>query len=210
MVLFLYANKFMKKILLATRNKTKLNLYKDVFFGLANIFSPQDISGEKITVEETLDNASLNAKMKAEAYLGIGDYVILGEDTLLEIPILDNKPGPGIRRWGGELSDDVSDKEWLSFFSNKLREVSKGSPVPCVKRYFYYFINRSGKGISFSLSFPYVIVLRDIPDGMDFADGPLSHLLQTPDGTYECDLTQSQKAELFSKLRDFAETNVLN
>lgn len=58
----------MQKILLATKNRTKLMLYQDVLGDIVDIISPIDIKFFPPPFKETLNDAQKNAEMKACAY----------------------------------------------------------------------------------------------------------------------------------------------
>jgi hypothetical protein len=197
-------------LLLASRNRTKLSLYKDVLQGIVSVVSPQEAGLQKLEVQESLHDAVLNARLKAEAYSSVApNLFVLGEDTALEIPALQNKPGPAIRRWDGELNDDVSDEEWFVFFTRKMKQLGMRGPIPCIKKHFYHLIVPDGREFTLQITHQYDVVLRDVSPSTKFSDGPLSYLLFLPDTqVYESDLTLSEKLRRFSELRAFIQSSL--
>jgi inosine/xanthosine triphosphate pyrophosphatase family protein len=192
-------------IILATRNRSKLALYRDVLFGNFNVVSPVELDLPIITVEETLDDAHENAHRKAAAYkyLAPRDFSILGEDTSIEIPLLDNKPGPAVRRWCGELPDDVSDRDWVLFFKKKIEEIPGHSSIACIKKHFYSIIDTEGRSDSFSFDVQGEIRIRALPEHIDFKDGPFSYFFYLPEmGKYESELSASQRSSMYSSVPD--------
>ncbi len=198
----------MKTLWLATQNAAKARFYRDVLGDLLAV-SASTNSQRNSNVEETLDNAAINAQRKADAYYGRTERPVLGEDTSLCIPALDGLPGPAIRRWGGSLSDDVSDHEWMRFFFTQIAPLDTGAGVPCVKSH-HYALRTHGRSASLKLDFPCRIVLRDYQAGHPFYGGPLSYVLKYEQfNRYENELSLLEKKGLFAPLRFFVEHEVL-
>lgn len=131
------------KLLLATKNRTKLMLYRSVLGDIVDIFSPIDIGFFPSPFKETLNDAQKNAEIKACAYAGLDSAMfVLREDTSLEIPALGNLPGPAVRRWGGEVSDDISDNDWIKLFQEKITPLIKHGKVECRKIHAYTLMVR--------------------------------------------------------------------
>lgn len=192
-------------IILATRNRSKLALYRDVLFGNFNVLSPTELNLPIITVEETLDDAHENANRKAAAYkyLAPRDVSILGEDTSIEIPSLGNKPGPAVRRWCGDLPDDISDSDWVLFFKKKIENIPGHSSPVCIKKHVYSIIDTEGRSDSFSFDVQGEIRIRALPEHIDFNDGPFSYFFFLPEmGKYESELSPKQRNSLYSSVPD--------
>jgi len=72
------------KILLATNNIAKVNLFKKILNQVdpeLEVFSPKELGIETIDVEENGATLKDNALLKAQAYFGKVDMPILGNDT---------------------------------------------------------------------------------------------------------------------------------
>ncbi|PKL30756.1 hypothetical protein CVV43_05450 [Candidatus Saccharibacteria bacterium HGW-Saccharibacteria-1] len=99
-----------KQIFFSTSNQGKLNEVKKLAskYGI-EIISPADL-GIEIDVVEDGVTFKENAAKKVESYqkeIGRSDLYIIGDDSGLEISILDNKPGVFSRRWAGyEMTDE--------------------------------------------------------------------------------------------------------
>lgn len=117
-----------QKILIASTNEGKINIYKDVF----------DVLGIKTTslkeihldlkVEETGNNEAENAILKAKAYHEATGLPVLANDSGLVIDRFkpEDQPGVLVRRFHGK---ELSDQELLNLYIEKLNEVggeSKG------------------------------------------------------------------------------------
>ena len=71
------------------------------------VLSPADV-GLSLDVDETGHTLEENAALKTRAYLdhlGAG-YVVVGDDTGVEIDALDGEPGIHVRRWTGSRMTD--------------------------------------------------------------------------------------------------------
>lgn len=192
------------KFLLATRNRTKIALYRDILRDIIDIYSPIDLEFPKIHLEETLNDAQINADMKASAYANLDSTIfVLGEDTALEIPIINNLPGPAIRRWGGELSDDISDDDWIKLFRKKITPLAKKGKVACFKIHKYTLIY-DGEKYNHTLTVPFNIKLRNMPKNIQYLDGPLSFFLFHEElKKYENDFTKEDKDIIYKDVRKF-------
>lgn len=192
------------KLLLATRNRTKISLYSDILDGVAQVVSPADLNLFAPPVNETLNDAQKNAEMKAFAYSKLDPTVfVLGEDTSLEIPIIGNLPGPAVRRWGGEVSDNISDNDWVKLFRDKITPLAKKGHVECRKIHAYTLM-RGKEKFNYTLTIPFNIILRDIPENIEYLDGPLSFFLFNVDlKKYENDFTKDEKYLLYKDVREF-------
>ena len=123
----------MKKILIATHNPWKAQLFKPVFqdHGFDSI-SLADIDQKKAHPEENGATVIANALIKARYYHSSDFPWIFADDTSLEIDALDREPGVQTRRWGGRFSNDVDDRFWLDYLLERMRSV----PVRMRSAYF--------------------------------------------------------------------------
>jgi len=115
----------MKKILIATTNKAKLEEIKN---GLKSILK-QNIKLLTLTdvgVEEKIEESGKtfceNAKIKAEFFAKKTGLPTLGDDGGLLIPYLNNEPGVKSRRW---LGYEASDEELINYTLERLKNVPK-------------------------------------------------------------------------------------
>ncbi|MBN2305757.1 MAG: non-canonical purine NTP pyrophosphatase [Anaerolineae bacterium] len=112
-----------RTLLYATTNPGKAMEIRALLgtFGL-DVTTPADL-GLALDVPETGDTLDANATLKARAYLDHldGEYVVIGDDTGVEIDALDGEPGIRVRRWDG--SARMSDQAVLDYCLNRLRGV---------------------------------------------------------------------------------------
>lgn len=113
-------------VLYATTNPGKL---QEVGGFLAahgiEVVGPQAL-GEEVDVPETGTTLDENAVLKAEAYsLMYPDWVVLGDDTGVEIDALNGAPGIHVRRWRNKV-DRMTDEEIIAYCLEQMKEVPKG------------------------------------------------------------------------------------
>jgi len=122
-----------KKMFFSTSNPGKLSEIKNIAneYGI-EIVSPSDF-GLNIDVVEDGLTFEENATKKVKAYLELiedPELFIIGDDSGIEIPALDNKPGVFTRRWiGHEMTDeeiiDYCFKQMKNFKGEDRRAVFK-------------------------------------------------------------------------------------
>jgi XTP/dITP diphosphohydrolase len=201
----------MNKLLLGTTNLSKINLYQSI---LANdklrIFSLSDFpSLASLNVKEGLDNLQDNAIMKAKIFAEASGISSLGDDTGVFIPALGGKPGITPRRWGGLLSDSISDEEWLKFFLKQI-EFLEGNKLNCYRQQVCAIYHPAGKFRTFKITIQGKITKRK--RAKSFINGsPFSAYFYL--SNYSCyfsELLKKQIIEVFSPLRtkvfDFLES----
>lgn len=99
----------MTKILFATQNQGKqreISQLAEIYGDDIQLVFPD--TSIQVKVEETGTTFEQNALLKAEAYAELvdDDTIIVGDDSGLIIPALNNEPGVYSRRWAGyEMSD---------------------------------------------------------------------------------------------------------
>jgi XTP/dITP diphosphohydrolase len=109
------------RLLLGTRNQTKIGIYKKYFaenFDEIKLSTPDElgIAGEP---EENAATLEENAKIKARFYFErSGGLVTLADDSGFEIPALGNFPGPASRRFQGHY---MSDEEVIAGIVEKMQ-----------------------------------------------------------------------------------------
>ena len=99
------------RLLVASRNRGKINEIKKIYKGSIEILSPIDI---EIDLDILEDGNSLrdNSLKKALAYFRKVNICTLGEDTGLFVEALDGKPGVYSARYGG-AGDESNRKKLL-------------------------------------------------------------------------------------------------
>jgi len=115
----------MKKILIATTNKAKLEEIKNrlKFFLKQNIklLTLNDVGVEEKPEEKGI-NFCENARIKAQFYAEKTSLPTLADDGGLIIPYLNNEPGVKSRRW---LGYEAKDEELINYTLERLKNVPK-------------------------------------------------------------------------------------
>jgi len=116
----------MTKLLIGTNNRSKINMYKNIFSELEididNIYYLDDFD----SIPEPVENGYTvkdNALLKAKYYNKKFDMNVLADDAGFAIKVLDWKPWVKARRWWWQLDDDVSDEDFLDFFMDKIKDL---------------------------------------------------------------------------------------
>ena len=111
----------MKKIILASNNKHKIEEIKDLLKGY-KIYSLADINFQE-DIEETAETFEGNALLKAKAILNFAknlDYdYILADDSGLCVEALGGAPGVYSARYAGEHDDEANRQKLLDKLQNK-------------------------------------------------------------------------------------------
>lgn len=108
------------KLLLATRNPAKVREYSLLLRGVP--FQLTDLAKEGIDFEvdehgSTMDD---NARLKALAYTESKGFLVISDDSGLEVDALGGEPGVFSARYAGK---NVSDKERVSFLLSRLHGI---------------------------------------------------------------------------------------
>lgn len=116
-----------RQLLYATTNPGKLMEIRALFAreGLA-VLAPADI-GLALDVPEPGATLEENAAIKARAYLDHldGGYVVIGDDTGVEIDALGGEPGIHVRRWTGQ--GRMSDQAVIDYCLRRLDGVPRAA-----------------------------------------------------------------------------------
>jgi XTP/dITP diphosphohydrolase len=115
-----------RQLLYATTNPGKVFEVRKILnsYGIP-MLSPADI-GLTLDVPEPGDSLEENAIFKAQAYLDAlphGDYVIMADDTGVEIDALGGEPGIHVRRWIGRR---MTDQEIIAYCLERMAHVPPG------------------------------------------------------------------------------------
>lgn len=113
----------MKKVLIATTNAGKVNLYKQVLAdaGFEGVGASE--LGIKVNAEEIGMNETQNAIIKAKAFFEVGGGMpVLANDSGLIVDKFNEEDQPNqlVRRYGGR---DLTDEEMLEVYIEKLKKV---------------------------------------------------------------------------------------
>lgn len=111
-----------KKILIATTNLGKFNIYKAVFDELGLECTNLAEMNVQVDVEENGKNEVENAVIKATAYHGATGLPVLANDSGLVIDKFkpEDQPGVLVRRYHGK---ELTDAEMIQVYVEKLNEV---------------------------------------------------------------------------------------
>ena len=113
---------FMSKILIATTNLGKFNIYKAVFDELGLECTNLKELGVVADVEENGKDEIENAVIKAKAYHQLTGLAVMANDSGLVIDKFkpEDQPGVLVRRYQGR---ELSDQEMIDIYIEKLNEV---------------------------------------------------------------------------------------
>lgn len=117
---------FMSKILIATTNLGKFNIYKAVFDELGLECTNLKELGVVADVEENGKDEIENAVIKAKAYHQLTGLAVMANDSGLVIDKFkpEDQPGVLVRRYQGR---ELSDQEMIDIYIEKLNEVGGSS-----------------------------------------------------------------------------------
>lgn len=111
-----------KKVLIATNNMAKVDLYREVLneIGLDAV-SPKEL-GLHVEIDENGATEVENAKIKALAFYEKAHMPVIANDSGLYIDRFSDEDQPNlfVRRFGGR---ELSDEEMIDIYSKKLLEV---------------------------------------------------------------------------------------
>jgi XTP/dITP diphosphohydrolase len=112
-----------KQILYATTNPGKVFEVRKILNSLGlEMLAPADI-GLDLDVPENGISLEENAAAKAQAYLDQldGNYLILGDDTGVEIDALNGEPGIHVRRWHSDHR--LTDQEIITYCIQRMQGI---------------------------------------------------------------------------------------
>lgn len=119
----------MKKLLIATSNKAKL---EEIKYGLKKMenYNIQLLTLNDVRIEKKPQETGItfceNAKIKAKFYGDLTNLPTIADDGGLIVPYLDNEPGVKSRRW---LGYEATDKELISYTLKKLQNVARKNRI---------------------------------------------------------------------------------
>ncbi|MDR2902090.1 MAG: hypothetical protein LBU87_03180 [Lactobacillales bacterium] len=106
-------------IFLATKNKSKISDFKLYLSDTYELKMPMDFPHLEIEIMEGIESIEDNALAKARSYAVATGMISIGDDTGFFIEQLDGEPGVAVKRWGGELSEKTSGKEFWEYLQKK-------------------------------------------------------------------------------------------
>lgn len=102
----------MERIIIASRNKGKINEFKKLFEKEGvTVISLDDLDMTIPEIEETGATFHENAKIKAETVASIVNEPVIADDSGLVVDALNGRPGVYSARYAGEPTDDVKNYE---------------------------------------------------------------------------------------------------
>jgi len=110
----------MPKLLIATGNPGKVREYCSLLRGAPFPLTTLADEGIDIEVDETGHTIEENARMKAIAYAKGSEFLVITDDSGLEVDALKGAPGPLSARYAGENS---SDDERIALVLSNLKDV---------------------------------------------------------------------------------------
>lgn len=117
----------MKKIIVASNNKHKIDEIKNIFSDInveIKSLKDEDINIDVVEDGSTFEENSMKKAKEIALYLknnNKDNYIVLSDDSGLEVEYLNNEPGIYSARYAGVHGDDISNNEKLL---NKLNGVS--------------------------------------------------------------------------------------
>jgi len=135
----------MKKILIATTNKAKL---EELMMGVnplknhgIKIYTLNDVRVGK-EPEEKGQTFCENAKIKAQFYAKKTNLPTIADDGGLIIPYLNNEPGVKSRRW---LGYEATDEELINYTLERLKNVKKENRIAFLQTCLCFFEPKTKK-----------------------------------------------------------------
>lgn len=113
-----------RRLLYATTNPGKVMEMRKLFTTAGiEMFAPADV-GLVLDVDETGQSLEENATLKARAYLDHlrNGYVVIGDDTGVEIDALNGEPGIHVRRWTGQR---MTDEAIIAYCLEQMRGITQ-------------------------------------------------------------------------------------
>jgi len=111
--------KNMKKLLIWTRNPSKIRRWSNHFGHVFEIVSLKDVWIDD-EVEESLDDLVWNSQKKALFYAQKSGLLTFSDDTWFFIDELWWLPWVAVRRWWWEIPNEISDQDFIEFFRKKV------------------------------------------------------------------------------------------
>lgn len=127
----------MNKVLIATRNKGKLEEIKEVLDSVPCEFLSLVDLGIDGEVEENGETFEENAFLKAEFFYQKAHMPVIAEDSGILVDFLPGELGVKTRRWG--KGENAEDDEWVDYFLERMLEAvpeERGARFVCCSVFF--------------------------------------------------------------------------
>ncbi|MDD2515666.1 MAG: non-canonical purine NTP pyrophosphatase [Candidatus Gracilibacteria bacterium] len=192
----------MQKLLIATTNPGKIQMFKEILKDLKGLELVFLDSFEKIKPpEENGKTVEENAIFKAKYYGNIFKMPTVADDGSFAIDDLNGEPGVMSRRWGGILSDGVSDEDWSKFYIEKVAKIGKDIFEARLIYCRCLYIQQNGDIFLDSGNSP--MFLTNKPFFSKVKGFPLNSFIVLKDGRYEIEVSEEEKQVLQAKRRDY-------
>ncbi|MBU4453374.1 hypothetical protein KKH24_03870, partial [Patescibacteria group bacterium] len=133
------------KLFIGSANKSKIADYK-MYFKDLDILSAYDLD-ISVTISENTTSLQENSVNKALSWAKASGLTTIADDTGFYILALDGRPGVSIKRWGGELEEELTNQEFIKFLKKKLDNIDD---TTCYFETCYTIANPEGDIFSFT------------------------------------------------------------
>lgn len=134
----------MKKLLVATKNKHKLEEISAILTDLnIEVVSAYDVIDTDLDVEETGDTFEANSRLKSEEISKLTGYHVIADDSGLEVDFLEGAPGVYSARYAGVGATDEDNNDKLLKALDGVDSKERTGRFVCVISF-----SRKGKTIS--------------------------------------------------------------
>lgn len=99
-------------LIVATKNEGKAREFGEMLGGEWDVRTMRDL-GQDVNVEEDGETFEENARKKAVEVSRVAEYLVVADDSGLEVDALNGEPGVYSARYAGEFADDASNNRKL-------------------------------------------------------------------------------------------------
>lgn len=192
----------MQKLLIATTNPWKIQMFKEILKDLKGLELVFLDSFEKIKPpEENWKTVEENAIFKAKYYGNIFKMPTVADDWSFAIDDLNWEPWVMSRRWWGILSDWVSDEDWSKFYIEKVAKIGKDIFEARLIYCRCLYIQQNWDIFLDSWNSP--MFLTNKPFFSKVKGFPLNSFIVLKDWRYEIEVSEEEKQVLQAKRRDY-------
>ena len=198
----------MKTILLGSTNKSKFDDYKDLIpKEKINLIDLSCLANVPKIEEDHIDIVG-NSLKKAITLAKLSNLPTIGDDTGVFIDALGGAPGVSVRRWQGELPEDISDKDWVEYFLKKIDGIS-GEKLTAKRIKVVSLAMPDGRSGYETIESNGRIVVKSPRPGY-IKGGPFSaFFFQDKYSKFEAELSEEEKQEHFGLLKKGVEKLLL-
>lgn len=120
-----------KTIVIATKNKGKINDFKHFLGAQYDVLSLYDVATELVTVEDA-DSFEGNAYKKAKELFDVLGVTVVADDSGLSVDYLDGRPGIYSARYAGDHDDDANNAKLLTELAGVPKEQRTAKLITCL------------------------------------------------------------------------------